>query len=125
MKGERIKTYIKGRRYEYIIKKDLEESGYLVIRSAGSHSPFDLIAIPINSEGSIRAIQVKTGKLSYSQILEILSKMPKIGSENVRIIREVAKVEKGVILTLGLANWRGFGLVWCDKEKEFKKEIIN
>lgn len=34
-----------GRRFEYYVKHKFEKQGALVIRSAGSHSPFDLIAI--------------------------------------------------------------------------------
>jgi Holliday junction resolvase len=37
--------YRKGARYEYYVKQLLEEKGYLVVRTAGSHGPFDLIAI--------------------------------------------------------------------------------
>jgi|Deesub1362B_J571_1020462.scaffolds.fasta_scaffold00898_1 Holliday junction resolvase len=37
--------YTKGRNFEYSIKKKLEDQGYYVCRSAGSHGAFDLIAI--------------------------------------------------------------------------------
>ena len=37
--------YRKGARYEYYVKRLLEEKGYLVVRTAGSHGPFDLIAL--------------------------------------------------------------------------------
>ena len=39
------KQYVRGRAYEYKVKRKLEKEGWLVIRSAGSHSLFDLIAI--------------------------------------------------------------------------------
>jgi Holliday junction resolvase len=39
------KNYQKGRAFEYKIKKKYEDKGYLVFRSAGSHSVADLIAI--------------------------------------------------------------------------------
>jgi len=39
------RNYISGRNFEYKVKKYLEENGYLVFRSAGSHSIADLIAI--------------------------------------------------------------------------------
>ena len=40
------KNYIKGRRKEYKICKMLREDGYdIVQRTAGSHSPVDIIAI--------------------------------------------------------------------------------
>jgi Holliday junction resolvase len=38
------KNYVKGRKFEYKIKKEYEDKGYLVFRTAGSHSPADLIA---------------------------------------------------------------------------------
>jgi Holliday junction resolvase len=40
------KNYVKGRNFEYQIKKLYEKMGYLVFRTAGSHSPADLIAFP-------------------------------------------------------------------------------
>jgi len=51
-------NYHKGRYYEYKVKKQLEQQGYYVVRSAGSHTLFDLIAInPKTSE--VLLIQVK------------------------------------------------------------------
>ncbi len=35
----------KGTRLELIAKRRLEKEGYLVIRAAGSHGPFDLVAL--------------------------------------------------------------------------------
>lgn len=40
------KAYVKGRAFEYQVKKQFEAGGYLVFRTAGSHSPADLIAFP-------------------------------------------------------------------------------
>lgn len=40
------KNYVKGRTFEYKIKKQFEDKGYLVFRTAGSHSVADLIAFP-------------------------------------------------------------------------------
>jgi Archaeal holliday junction resolvase (hjc). len=53
------KSYIKGRNKEYRIKKKLEQEGYYVIRSAGSHSYFDLVAINTEKK-EILLVQVKT-----------------------------------------------------------------
>ncbi len=33
---------IKGRRFEYSVEKYLETEGWIVMRTAGSHGPFDL-----------------------------------------------------------------------------------
>ena len=40
------KNYVRGRNFEYKIKKKYEKKGYIVFRTAGSHSVADLIAIP-------------------------------------------------------------------------------
>jgi Holliday junction resolvase len=40
------KNYVKGANFERQVKKYYEERGYLVFRTAGSHSPADLIAFP-------------------------------------------------------------------------------
>ena len=42
------KNYQSGRSFEYRVKKYFEKQGYYVMRSAGSKSPFDLIAIETN-----------------------------------------------------------------------------
>jgi len=60
-------NYHKGREREHYIKKKLEKQGYFVIRSAGSHSPIDLVAIKKNE---IRLIQSRKGK--YIRPLEKL-----------------------------------------------------
>jgi Archaeal holliday junction resolvase (hjc). len=53
------RNYIKGRNKEYRVKRKLEEQGYYVIRSAGSHSFFDLVAINTEKK-EILLVQVKT-----------------------------------------------------------------
>lgn len=40
------KNYVKGANFERKIKKQYEDKGYLVFRTAGSHSVADLIAFP-------------------------------------------------------------------------------
>lgn len=47
---------MRGRSAEYWVKRLLEDQGYFVIRSAGSHTPIDLIAA---KEGLRMAVQVK------------------------------------------------------------------
>lgn len=39
------KSYQKGARFEYEVKDFLEDKDYIVMRSAGSHSDVDLVAI--------------------------------------------------------------------------------
>lgn len=50
-------SYARGRRAEYRAVRDLERAGYLVVRSSGSHSPVDLVAV---SPAGVRLIQVKS-----------------------------------------------------------------
>lgn len=56
------KQYLSGRRFEYKRKAIWERDGYIVCRTAGSHSPFDLIAI--KSMGDVVLVQCKTTKSS-------------------------------------------------------------
>ena len=54
------KNYISGRRFEYRVKKHLENKGWVVFRTAGSHSPVDLIAFRKGLKPCL--IQCKYGK---------------------------------------------------------------
>jgi len=54
-----MSNYLKGRAFEYQIKDFLERNHYLVLRMAGSHSPFDLIAINGDEIKFIQAKEVK------------------------------------------------------------------
>lgn len=51
------KNYLRGRRLEWQVKKDLEADGWTVMRTAGSHGFADLIAL---RGDMIRFIQCKT-----------------------------------------------------------------
>lgn len=62
-------NYEKGSNRERYIKKKLEKAGYLVVRSAGSHSPIDLIAI--DREGSLLFLQVKPKKFSNNKAIQL------------------------------------------------------
>jgi Holliday junction resolvase len=59
------KNYRRGREAEYRAKRLLEAAGYTVIRAAGSHGMFDLVAL---SKLGGRAIQIKTGSARVTQI---------------------------------------------------------
>jgi hypothetical protein len=39
------KNYESGRRFEYRVMRDLEKRGYYCVRSAGSHSKIDVVAV--------------------------------------------------------------------------------
>jgi len=62
--------YPKGYKRELIAKKILEAQGYNVIRSAGSHGPWDLVAY---KDREIRFIQIKSyrpGPASREKMLQ-------------------------------------------------------
>jgi len=54
-------NYQRGRRGEYEVKEVLQRQGFFVIRSAGSHSPVDLLS---GNGRVLWAIQVKKGPKS-------------------------------------------------------------
>lgn len=64
-----MSNYSKGVAYERKAKKELEALGYQVTRAAGSHGPWDLIAIP--PKGRVRCIQIKrtTSPLGVSLLM--------------------------------------------------------
>lgn len=39
------KNYINGRRHEYAVRDHWKQHGYTALRSAGSHSPYDVVAL--------------------------------------------------------------------------------
>lgn len=64
------RKYEKGRRKEYKIIHKEREKGRLAFRSAGSHSPIDVISIDIK-ERKIRFIQSKPDNFGKNQIKKI------------------------------------------------------
>jgi len=80
------KNYLRGSRKEYLAKKQLEEKGFFVIRSAGSHGVADLCAI---ASERVILLQIKTTKKAltsnfaearYSEDIESLRSVTKIPS---------------------------------------------
>lgn len=51
------KNYVNGRAFEYKVKKELENQGYLCFRTAGSHGVADVIALSI--KGRCLLVQCK------------------------------------------------------------------
>jgi len=64
------KHYISGRNFEYSVRDHLEAKGYVVVRSAGSHTPIDLVAF--NKYG-FNLIQCKHGKIKLSEIKDFIA----------------------------------------------------
>lgn len=62
-----MKAYKKGRKFEYELMELFRNNGYEVSRTAGSHSPFDIIAIKYTQTNKriayIVFIQAKIKKL--------------------------------------------------------------
>ncbi len=75
----------KGTRLERIAKRRLEEKGYVVIRAAGSHGPFDLVALKSRTpdakatlDGSdevyeVLCVQVKANRKPTKTQVEVMS----------------------------------------------------
>ena len=63
-------NYIRGRRREHYICSQLKKDGFdIAQRTAGSHSPFDIIAIQIENK-KIELVQVKPIGTPNEKILE-------------------------------------------------------
>lgn len=61
LKGKAL--YLKGVRKERKIVNEAREKGLISFRSAGSHSPIDVVIIDVKSK-TVQFIQAKTGKMS-------------------------------------------------------------
>ena len=76
-------SYRRGRRLEYRVRDDLKRMGAeLVVRSAGSRGPCDLVAI-FPDRGEIWLVQVKSTRRAERE-LEILKKLE--GTYRVRAV---------------------------------------
>ena len=60
------RNYVRGREKEYLLKDRLEQDGYTVFRTSGSHGIADLIALKPRKDGEadkwpeVRLIQIKS-----------------------------------------------------------------
>lgn len=65
-------NYHKGRRFEYRVRDLYRKHGWYVLRSAGSKTVTDLVAIGTN--GTVHFIQCKAdGKISVEELIELVS----------------------------------------------------
>lgn len=71
---KKMTQYTRGRSKEYRVCNELKKAGYSIVqRTAGSHSPFDIIAIhPKNHK--IKLIQVKLGLFSTCEKNKLYTK---------------------------------------------------
>ena len=76
-----MSNYRRGRAKEYRTAEKLREEGWTVLRTAGSHGEFDLIAIKtadyLTSKGAVpmglmRLVQCKSGRSQERAIKEVL-----------------------------------------------------
>jgi len=94
------KNYLTGRAYEYKAKKVLEEDGYTVIRAAGSHGLWDLIAV--RGTEPVRCIQIKRTK-SPGGVKQLFGRFkPQVnGDASTHYVHELWVWYKGQWHTLG------------------------
>ena len=74
------KNYVNGANYERRIANKLRQEGMLVIRSAGSKSLWDLIAIDFKL-GNIKLIQIKKYKLSRPELGKMKDEIDALGAQ--------------------------------------------
>ena len=100
------KNYETGRRFEYTIKKALEKLGWIAIRSAGSHSPFDIIAI---KGDRILLLQLKKYKGGHMPQAEYYKEMKKLFGLNISSVLQptVAIIQDQEGLRKALRTSRG------------------
>jgi Holliday junction resolvase len=65
--------YHKGRRLEYRVKKLFEKNGYFVIRSSGSHTPVDIVAINKDEIVLIQCCTKKDRRRKARELSQVVS----------------------------------------------------
>jgi Holliday junction resolvase len=94
-----MNNYRRGRAKEYQTQRLLEASGYFTVRSAGSHSPVDILAF---SSLGARLIQVKLGSANVSpHEREVLKNLPRPANCTVEIWRWKDRVREPMIERVG------------------------
>ena len=71
------KNYVKGRRKEYKTVHEMRDKGFIAQRTAGSHSPVDVIAIHPEKK-LIRLIQCKPDSMNAHQQQKIRNENKKL-----------------------------------------------
>ena len=78
------KNYISGRAFEYRVKREFEAMGFLMVRSAGSKSPIDLMGLN-RRKGLMVVIQCKHRKLSKPAKARLQKELEeKVGQQHTR-----------------------------------------
>ena len=90
-----MSNYDRGRETEYKICDALREAGYIAQRSAGSHSPWDVVALGPTGVRLIQAKRTKKDTFTYEQELDQLRQLPDI--PNVSLELWVWRDHKGFV----------------------------
>lgn len=72
-------NYIKGRRKEYKVMEEERKKGNIVLRSAGSHSPVDIVSIDVTAR-VIKLIQCKSDNFPQIEIDELQYQMRELNN---------------------------------------------
>lgn len=67
-----MNQYRRGREFEYDVVHDLTKRGYTAQRTAGSHSPVDVFAVPNDGPGLL-FVQAKLGNMTRSARAEFFA----------------------------------------------------
>ncbi len=101
------KRYRKGYRFENALLNRLKKEGYdAVVRTAGSHSPYDIIAI---KDAKLFLIQCKANDITPYELLRVRKKMCNIARE-LTVVECLAYKKKGKTLILPLSEMQGHGV---------------
>jgi Holliday junction resolvase len=118
------KNYLKGRRFEYSVSRYLKKDGWIVMRTVGSHRPFDLIAIKDNR---ILLLQLKKWKkMSEQKRREELNKLSSLGINKqlyptIAVVQNLDEVKALLLSPLGALVLFTFVIMAVDVFKNWEK----
>jgi Holliday junction resolvase len=101
-KAHKIKTYAKGRAFEYQVKKLLENQGYIVFRCASS-KPLDLVAFKM---GKVLVCECKTGFVSEKDKEKLGEWSVKLGFPMALFTKDNGNVQVEVFEPSERREWR-------------------
>jgi Holliday junction resolvase len=81
-----VTNYDAGRRFEYEICRDLRAKGYHAQRSAGSHSPVDVWAVPDTGIGLL-TVQAKLGTVSRAELQKFWRFCQRAGGDSLLAVK--------------------------------------
>lgn len=90
--------YLAGRRLEYEVMAEMREKGYKVLRTAGSHGDYDLVAYKTNSTVFIQCKRVST-KAEMERMLKAWTSSPPEPPGTVNFSQQLSVRVKGASKT--------------------------